>query len=230
MKFYCFFVGNPNRESRHPYWILIGFFQICKNLFSIGLDRPQRFESKSNFFSITYLIFKKNRTSSLETTNNSTWTEGRWTGGGNHVLSGGYRVFLPGDRQTKCLGGDRQRTVWCLDQHERRYPEFVTDEQNTLSLCPVEDETKLVAVRIKHEVLYRVRQCEPWSTSHVTTLKSWSSWVRVTEELLSPLLFTLTCLSVQKIFLFPIFNRPKPKIETHFFVMFSTRRADQIIQ
>ena len=30
---------------------------------------------------------------------------------GNDVLPGGYRVFLTGDRQTKCLHGDRQRTV-----------------------------------------------------------------------------------------------------------------------
>ncbi len=32
-----------------------------------------------------------------------------------------YRVFLVGDRRTKCLGGDRQRTVWCLQQHQRCY-------------------------------------------------------------------------------------------------------------
>ena len=42
-----------------------------------------------------------------------TWREGRCTGAGNHVLTGGYRVFLTGDRQTKCLCVDRQRTVCC---------------------------------------------------------------------------------------------------------------------
>jgi hypothetical protein len=38
-----------------------------------------------------------------------------------HVLPTGYRVFLVGDRRTKCLGGDRQRTVWCLQQHQLCY-------------------------------------------------------------------------------------------------------------
>jgi hypothetical protein len=70
---------------------------------------------------------------------------------------------------------------------------FVTDEQNTLSLCPTEGVANLVAVRIrclsvgrmqthmyprssapsdvysdmyvKHAVLWLGRQCEPWSTS-----------------------------------------------------------------
>jgi hypothetical protein len=70
---------------------------------------------------------------------------------------------------------------------------FVTDEQNALSLCPVEGVANLVALRIrclsvqrmqthryprssapsdvysdmyvKHAVLWRGRQCEPWSTS-----------------------------------------------------------------
>jgi hypothetical protein len=30
-------------------------------------------------------------------------------------------VFLVGDRRTKCLRGDRQRTVWCLQQHQLCY-------------------------------------------------------------------------------------------------------------
>ena len=70
---------------------------------------------------------------------------------------------------------------------------FVTDEQNARSLCPAEGAANLVAVRIrclsvrrmqphmyprssapsdvysdmyvKHAVLWRARQCEPWSTS-----------------------------------------------------------------
>ena len=70
---------------------------------------------------------------------------------------------------------------------------FVTDEQNTRSLCPAEGAANLVAVRIrylsvwrmephmyarssapsdvysdmyvKRAVLWRGRQCEPWSTS-----------------------------------------------------------------
>jgi hypothetical protein len=56
----------------------------------------------------------------LETSNNATWRKGRWTGGGNHVLTACYRVFLGGDRRTKCFDGDRQRSVWCLEQHELR--------------------------------------------------------------------------------------------------------------
>ncbi len=51
----------------------------------------------------------------------TTWREDRWTGDRKDVLPGDYRVFLTGDRQTKCVGGDRQRTVWCLNQHELRY-------------------------------------------------------------------------------------------------------------
>ena len=64
------------------------------------------------FFKKLAIKFSKHRT---------TWREGMWTGTGNHVLSGGYRVFLAGDRQTKCLGGDHQRTVWCLDQDQLYY-------------------------------------------------------------------------------------------------------------
>ncbi len=52
---------------------------------------------------------------------NETCREGRWTGDREDVLPWDYRVFLTGDRQTKCLDGDRQRTVWCLEQHELHY-------------------------------------------------------------------------------------------------------------
>jgi hypothetical protein len=70
---------------------------------------------------ITYHVFSKNRTSRLQTSNNTTWREGRWTGAGKYVLTVGHRVCVGGDRQTKCLSGDRQRTVWCLEQDQLWY-------------------------------------------------------------------------------------------------------------
>ncbi len=56
----------------------------------------------------------------FERSNNATWREGMWTGESKDVWSRGYRVFLV-DRQTKCLGGDCQRTVWCLVQQQLHY-------------------------------------------------------------------------------------------------------------
>ncbi len=67
-----------------------------------------------------HTIIKKTRHQAFHRTN-TTWREGRWTGGGNHVLSRVYRVFLTGDRQTRCLGGDRPTTVWCLQEHQLCY-------------------------------------------------------------------------------------------------------------
>ena len=57
-------------------------------------------------FWITYHFFTKLYQRPFETSNNATWMQGSRTGEGNDVLPGGYRVFLTGDRQTKCLGGD----------------------------------------------------------------------------------------------------------------------------
>ncbi len=47
--------------------------------------------------------------------------EGRWPGAGNHVLPGDDRAFITGNRQTKCLGDDRRRTVWCLQWDQLCY-------------------------------------------------------------------------------------------------------------
>ena len=78
------------------------------------------------FFWITYHFFTKLHQRPFETSNNGTWIHGSRTGEGNDVFPGDYRVFLTGDRQTKCLHGDRQRTV-----------------------CPTEGPSNLVAVRIR---------------------------------------------------------------------------------
>ena len=104
-------------------------------------------------------------------------------------------MFLADDRQTRFLGGDRQRTVlyMCDVWRNMNTVTFVTDEQNALSLCPPEGPANLVVVRIrglsvrrmephmyprnsapsdvysdmyvKDAVLCSTRQCEPWSTS-----------------------------------------------------------------
>jgi hypothetical protein len=66
-------------------------------------------------------FFKKTRHQSFQHWTNTTCREGRWTGAGKNVLPTDYRMFLAGDRRTKCLGGDRQRTVWCLQQHQLCY-------------------------------------------------------------------------------------------------------------
>ncbi len=64
------------------------------------------------------------------------------------VFPGHYRVFHSFDQQTNCLGGDRQGLcdVW----RKINSATFVTEEQNTISLCPVEDPTNLDAVRIRY--------------------------------------------------------------------------------
>ncbi len=72
-------------------------------------------------FGLRTSFFQKTRHQVFQHRTNATCREGRWTGEGNHVLSRGYRVFLVGDRRTKCLDGDRQRTVWCLQQHQHCY-------------------------------------------------------------------------------------------------------------
>jgi hypothetical protein len=61
---------------------------------------------------------------------NTSWREGRWTGEGNDMLPGDYRVFLVYNRQSKCLGADRQNNVWCLDEDRDRY--LRNDEQNAV--------------------------------------------------------------------------------------------------
>jgi hypothetical protein len=61
---------------------------------------------------------------------NTSWREGRWTGKGNDMLTGDYRVFLVCNRQSKCLGDDRQSDVWCLDEDRDRY--LRKDEQNAV--------------------------------------------------------------------------------------------------
>ncbi len=87
-------------------------------LVSVDLNVWGQIKKKSRLFDYVP-VFSKQQTSS---THNTTWREGRRTGSGNRVLPGGNRIFLTGDRQTKCLDGDRQRTVWCLEQDEIRYP------------------------------------------------------------------------------------------------------------
>jgi hypothetical protein len=98
----------------------------------------------------------KKRTSTLRTSNNATWREGRWTGVGNHVFPGDYLVFLTGDRETKCLGGDRQKTVWCLQQDQLCYlrnrrtktldvsyrtPDKLGSRSNSLTFCTVSEKS-----------------------------------------------------------------------------------------
>jgi hypothetical protein len=90
------------------------------NWTSLWIFRTSTFGCKLENVWITYQFFNEIESRPFETSNNATWRKGRWTGGGNHVLTVGYRVFLGGDPQTKCLDGDRQRTVWCLEQHELR--------------------------------------------------------------------------------------------------------------
>jgi hypothetical protein len=63
---------------------------------------------KKTDYSIVFLFFRNNRHQTLK---NTTFREGRTTRAGKHVLPGGNRAFLAGDRQIKCLGGDRQRVV-----------------------------------------------------------------------------------------------------------------------
>ena len=72
-------------------------------------------------FGLRTSFFQKTRHQAFQHRTNATCREGRWTGEGKNVLPRGYRVFLVGDRRKKCLGGDRQRTVWCLQQHQRCY-------------------------------------------------------------------------------------------------------------
>ena len=91
------------------------------NSFFKWKGQTSTFGCNFHIFSITYLFFQKNKTSNLPRSTNATCREGRRTGAGKNVLSRVYRVFLAGDRQTKCLGGDRQRTVWCLHQHQLCY-------------------------------------------------------------------------------------------------------------
>ncbi len=72
-------------------------------------------------FGLRTSFFQKTRHQAFQHRTNATCREGRWTGEGKNVFPRGYRVFLVGDRREKCLGGDRQRTVWCLQQHQRCY-------------------------------------------------------------------------------------------------------------
>ena len=59
---------------------------------------------------------------------NTSSREGRWTGEGNDMLTGDYRVFLVCNRQRKCFDADRQSNVWFLEEDPDRY--FRKDEQN----------------------------------------------------------------------------------------------------
>ncbi len=106
------------------------------------------FGSKMHFFWIMYHFFTTFHQRPFETSNNATWIQGSRTGEGNDVLSGGYRVFLTGDRQTNCLRGDRQRTVWCLEEDDLRNrrtecgltvsgrrPDKLGCRSNSLSFC-----------------------------------------------------------------------------------------------
>ncbi len=153
-------------------------------------DKPQRFRTKWKKILLRTIFSTKFAWRPFETSNNTTWWEGRWTGEGNHVLTGGFRVFLTSDRQTKCLDGDRQRTVWSLDQHELHYLRnrrtecvlTVSYRRNgklgyrviSLSFCVAQHHMyPRISVPsdvysdmyVKHVVLWRERLCEPWSTS-----------------------------------------------------------------
>jgi hypothetical protein len=92
------------------------------NSFFKWKGKTSTFGYNLHIFSITYLFFqKKQHMKPFHHRTNATCREGRWTAAGKHVLVTGYRVFLVGDRRTKCLDGDRQRTVWCLQQHQLCY-------------------------------------------------------------------------------------------------------------
>ena len=129
--------------------------------------------------------------SSLQTSNNATWREGRSTGTGKVCcleVTMGFSLTI--DRQGFSVTIIRGLCdVW----RNMNAVTFVTDEQNTLSLCPPEGPGNLVVVRIrslsvrrmephmyprnsapsdvysdmyvKDTVLCSTRQCEPWSTS-----------------------------------------------------------------
>ncbi len=84
-------------------------------------DKPQRLDSIFIFFRLRTCFFKKTRHQSFQHWTITTCREGRWPGAGKNMLPTDYRVFIVGNRQTKCLGGDRQRTVWCLQQHQLCY-------------------------------------------------------------------------------------------------------------
>jgi hypothetical protein len=147
---------------------------------------------KYRFFGLRTLFFSKNMTSSLPTSNNPTWREGRWTGSGNHVLNEDHRVFLGGDRQTKCLTGDRQRTVWCLEQDQFGYlrnrrtkyvlsvscrkPGKLGCRSNSLCVCVVHTTSHVSSEFFTFKCLvgHVCQRCGPvswktvgrWSTSH----------------------------------------------------------------
>jgi hypothetical protein len=98
------FLFHPVREQKAP---------GINNLIGINnqIGHSVTFGNKMEKVWITHHFFTKLHQRPFETSNNATWMQGSRTGEGNDVLSGGYRVFLTGDRQTKCLHGDRQRTV-----------------------------------------------------------------------------------------------------------------------
>jgi hypothetical protein len=194
---------------------------------------------------ITYHFFNEIASRPFQTSNNTTWREGRWTGAGNHVLTSDYRVFLTGDRQTKCLDGDRQKTVWCLDQHELRY---LRDGRTENSLCPVEGAANLVPVRLR---CLSVRHMKPhmYPRTSAPSLMStrtcmWSMrscGARDSVNLLeyeagtpmsSPLRFVI--LSSKWFFLFSTFDPPnfvlEPKIETTFFHVLGRLRRNKKCQ
>jgi hypothetical protein len=111
----------------------------------VEVQGSDNFASKDS----VYLFFQNNR---HQVSNNTTWREGRRTGGGNPVLSGGNRVFLADGRQTKCLDGDRQRTV------------KLGFRSNSLSFCVTHGNSHVSSYLytfrclVGHEVLWSVRK------------------------------------------------------------------------
>ncbi len=76
-----------------------------------------------------------------------TYREVRWKVDDKTMFHGTTVGFLCGDRQRKCFCVDVRAicNVWT----KINYATFLTDEQNTLSLCPVEDPRNLFVVRIR---------------------------------------------------------------------------------
>ncbi len=139
---------------------------------------------------------------------------GKWTGAGNHVLHGCHRVFLVGDRQKKCLGGDRKRTVWCLHQDQlcyrryRRTKYFLSVSYRRLATLgcrskygPVSHKTVGTMVDVSQVMIVHTIICKIQASRLTTLVRNESrcscnsseilTFLTMNLGLLSPLIFTI---------------------------------------